>query len=146
MKMLITKLFNHKQEHMENKNLCSVYKAVSGTHFVKKLISELAHQHHVSIMTDWHYKGCNVWFVLGTLRCFQAIGLPIIKKPFDLNHWKCSWFNRNFLWASDGSTGSGIKGAEKEYRLHRYVRGWLKVVVYTSWLCKTKKGKLKSSH
>ena len=33
---------------------CSVCKAVDGTHFVRNLISDVAHQDHNSIMSDWH--------------------------------------------------------------------------------------------
>lgn len=83
--MLITKLFNHKQEQVENKNICGVCKAVDGTHFVINLISDLGHQGYNIIMMDWHYRGCNVWLT-GTLKHFPAIPLPIVKKPSDLNH------------------------------------------------------------
>ena len=36
---------------------CSAYKAMDGTHFVRHLISsDLAHEDHNSIMTDWPYR------------------------------------------------------------------------------------------
>ena len=34
---------------------CSFCKAVDGTHLVRNLISDVAHQDHNSIMSDWHY-------------------------------------------------------------------------------------------
>ena len=34
---------------------CSFCKAVGGTHLVRNLISDVAHQDHNSIMSDWHY-------------------------------------------------------------------------------------------
>ena len=41
--------------HVENK-ICSPHVAVDGTHFMRNLIGDVAHQDHNRVVSDLHYR------------------------------------------------------------------------------------------
>ena len=68
-----------------------VCKDVDGTHFVRDLISIVAHN---SIMSDWHYRACRFDLYLGwESEAFSSVPSPMVNKPSYLNHLKflVSW-------------------------------------------------------
>ena len=98
--MLITELFKHKQVHVENKicsqswitvffqqrvGYCSVRRAVDGTHCVRNLISDVAHQDHNSVMSDFHYRAYSFDLYLELWSIFQLFHHPWSRKPLKLS-------------------------------------------------------------
>ena len=70
------------QEHV---GYCSVCKAVDGTHFVRNLISDVAHQNHNSIMSDWHYRVHRFDLYLERWSIFQLFLHPWSRKHLMLS-------------------------------------------------------------
>ena len=63
---------------------CSVCRAVDGTHFVRNWISDVAHQDHNSIVSDWHYRAYGFEYAPGSLEHFSPVLSSMVKKTSDV--------------------------------------------------------------
>ena len=70
------------QEHV---GCCGVCKAVEGTHFLRNLISDVAHQNHNSITSDWHYRAHRFDLYLELWSIFQLSLHPWSRKHLMLS-------------------------------------------------------------